>query len=118
MAAIYTAKKYLRCYNNSDTSESTFSLDDFDIKSQFSMEDVRNCARCFHQLANLIQQSKLQMITQKFKGPKSDKQPLTSDSEDEQVPNGKLAPIAAKIFMKIMYCARMGRIDLLRAIGR
>lgn len=70
MAAIYTAKKYLRCYNNSDTSESTFGLDDFDIKSQFSMEDVRNCARCFHQLANLIQQSKLQMITQKFKGPK------------------------------------------------
>ena len=35
-----------------------------------------------------------------------------------EVPKGKLAPIAAKVLMKIMYCARMGRIDLLRAIGR
>ena len=48
MAAIYTAKKYLKCYNNSDASDASFGLDDFDIKSQFSMEDVRNCARCFH----------------------------------------------------------------------
>lgn len=48
VAAIYTAKKYLKCYNNSDANEAPFSLEDFDLKSQFSMEDVRNCARCFH----------------------------------------------------------------------
>lgn len=48
VAAIYTAKKYLKCYNNSDGNEPAFSLEEFEIKSQFSMEDVRNCARCFH----------------------------------------------------------------------
>lgn len=55
VAAIYTSKKYLRCYNNTETSDTSFSLEDFDIKSHFNMDDVRNCARCFHQLANLIQ---------------------------------------------------------------
>lgn len=48
MAAIYTAKKYLKCYNNSDANDLPFCMDDFDIKTQFSMEAVRNCARCFH----------------------------------------------------------------------
>ena len=73
ISAIYTAKKYLKCFSNSESgsADAPFSLDDFDIvKSKLTMDDVRNCARCFHQLANLIQQSRLQMITQKFKSPK------------------------------------------------
>ena len=57
ISAIYTAKKYLKCFSNSESgsADAPFSLDDFDIvKSRLTMDDVRNCARCFHQLANLI----------------------------------------------------------------
>lgn len=49
ISAIYTAKKYLKCYNNAESStDYAFCLDDFDIRQQIQMEDVRNCARCYH----------------------------------------------------------------------
>ena len=48
LAAIYTAKKYLRCYNQQESSETTFTLEDFDVKHQYSMEDIRNCGKCYH----------------------------------------------------------------------
>ena len=35
----------------------------------------------------------------------------------EPRPPGKLAPIAAKIIMKVFYAARVARFDLLRAVG-
>ena len=62
VAAVYVAKKFLKFYNNGADSDQQFSLEDFDLKNYFTMEDVKNCARCFHQLASLIQQSKFQMI--------------------------------------------------------
>ena len=62
IAAVYVARKFLKFYNNSADSDQQFNLEDFDLKNYFTIEDVKNCARCFHQLANLIQQSKFQMI--------------------------------------------------------
>ena len=71
ISAIYTAKKFLKCSSTAMSGRDySFSLDDFDLEKEVDMEDVRNCAKCFHQLANLIQQSKLQTITQKFKSQK------------------------------------------------
>jgi len=35
LSAIYTAKKYLRCYNLQESSDTAFSLEDFDVKQYF-----------------------------------------------------------------------------------
>lgn len=56
ISAIYTAKKFLKCSSTAMSGRDySFSLDDFDLEKEVDMEDVRNCAKCFHQLANLIQ---------------------------------------------------------------
>lgn len=36
----------------------------------YTIEQVKSCAKCFNQLAILIQKSKLQMIVKKFKSSK------------------------------------------------
>ena len=43
-----------------------------------------------------------------------------ADKKGKEIPRegNQLARIAAKVLMKLMYCARYGRFDLLRAIGR
>jgi hypothetical protein len=44
------------------------------------------------------------------------KTPKALDEDDHEVHRGALAPIASKVLMKILYCARVGRYDLLRAV--
>ncbi len=71
VAAIYTAKKYMQQNDkNTDSSAgstakggvsnsvSSFMLSDMNTP-QYSMDQVKSCAKCFNQLASLIQKSKL-----------------------------------------------------------
>ena len=44
--------------------------------------------------------------------------PKEDDDEKPAVIKGKLASIAVRVLMKVMYCGRLGRFDLLRAIGK
>ena len=37
---------------------------------EYTTDQVKSCAKCFNQLAKLIQKSKLQNIVKKFKSPK------------------------------------------------
>ena len=82
IAAIYTAKKYMhhqeksaQKYSNSNDSTSNYyyssslMLSDLNVP-QYTTEQVKSCAKCFNQLAKLIQRSKLQNIVKKFKGSK------------------------------------------------
>lgn len=68
MAAIYTAKKYLLLQNPTQQDLGSFFLSDLGVA--YSIEQVKSCAKCFNQLANLIQRSKLQNLVKKFKGSK------------------------------------------------
>jgi hypothetical protein len=54
VAAIYTAKKYLKFYNNSFPEEVTDGLSEFGLADHFSSDEVKSCARCFNELAKLI----------------------------------------------------------------
>jgi len=54
VAAIYTAKKYLKFYNNSYPEEVTPCLADFGLTSIYQSDEVKDCARCFNELAKLI----------------------------------------------------------------
>ncbi len=53
----------------SQQSLSTLILSDLNCP-QYSIEQVKSCAKCFNQLATLIQKSKLQNIVKKFKTAK------------------------------------------------
>ena len=66
MSAIYTAKKYLKFYNNSYPEEVTPCLGELGLTHIYSNDDVKSCARCFNELAKLLQTSNLQMLNQKF----------------------------------------------------
>lgn len=54
VAAIYTAKKYLKFYNNVYSEEITTGLSEFGLLALYSDEEVKKCARCFNELAKLI----------------------------------------------------------------
>lgn len=79
IAAIYTAKKYMLHSERSATHKSfaehshqqssSLILSDLNVP-QYQTEQVKSCAKCFNQLAKLIQRSKLQNIVKKFKTPK------------------------------------------------
>lgn len=70
IAAIYTAKKYLKYYNGVKQDEVAPILAEYHLSNHYSPAMVKSCARCFNQLAILIQNSKLQMIVQKFRQAK------------------------------------------------
>ena len=70
IAAIYTAKKYLKYFNGVKQEEVAPILAEYQLSNHFSPAMVKSCARCFNQLAILIQNSKLQMIVQKFRQAK------------------------------------------------
>lgn len=60
IAAIYTARKYLKYYNNSRSTEDILAvLPEYQVGDQFSSSLVKSCAKCYNQLAILIQNSKL-----------------------------------------------------------
>ena len=60
ISAIYTAKKYLKYYNHSKTNDEILAiLPEYDLTNSYSPSMVKSCARCFNQLAILIQNSKL-----------------------------------------------------------
>ena len=78
IAAIYTAKKYMlhsersthkSFAEHSHQQSSSLILSDLNVP-QYQTEQVKSCAKCFNQLAKLIQRSKLQNIVKKFKTPK------------------------------------------------
>ena len=50
--------------------------------------------------------------------PKNNKETggLRLPVKDEELPQGRLASVAASVLMKVMYAARMARFDLLRAV--
>lgn len=41
-----------------------------DMQVTYTLDQIKSCAKCFNQLAVLIQKSKLQMIVKKFKAAK------------------------------------------------
>ena len=67
VAAIYTAKKYLMVHNQTNMDLTTLFSE---VGVSYSPDQVKSCAKCFNQLAILIQKSKLQMIVKKFRTSK------------------------------------------------
>jgi hypothetical protein len=59
VAAIYTAKKYLKFYNNAFPEEVKTGLVEYGLEGVYAQEEVKSCARCFNELAKLIQKSDL-----------------------------------------------------------
>jgi hypothetical protein len=66
-AAIYTAKKYLKHYHGARSDAESTSICEFNLNGIYTADEVKACARCFDQLAKMIQESKLQMLVQKYK---------------------------------------------------
>lgn len=56
MAAIYTAKKYI-CLNSPVSIDFGSLIGDMNV--DYSIDQIKSCAKCFNQLAILIQRSKL-----------------------------------------------------------
>lgn len=55
ISAIYTARKYLRYYNHSKSSDEIATiLPEYQLTNSYSPSMVKSCARCFNQLAILI----------------------------------------------------------------
>lgn len=55
IAAIYTAKKYLKYYNNNKSNEEIAPiLAEYELTNSYSPSMVKSCAKCFNQLAILI----------------------------------------------------------------
>lgn len=67
MAAIYTAKKYINLHTPISIDFGSM-LNDMNVT--YTLDQIKGCAKCFNQLAILIQKSKLQMIVKKFKSAK------------------------------------------------
>lgn len=72
VAAIYTARKYMKYYSSSGLAGDDVQpiLPEYGLDESISRQQVKNCAKCFNQLAVLIQKSKVQNIVLKFKHPK------------------------------------------------
>ena len=69
-SAIYTAKKYLKHYQGARSDNESTCVSEFNLNGTYTSDQVKSCARCFDQLAKMIQESKLQMLVQKYKHQK------------------------------------------------
>ena len=57
VSAIYLAAKFLRLYNGSEPSPAMSAnalVQDLNLQSSYSAEDIRNCASCFETLCSLM----------------------------------------------------------------
>jgi hypothetical protein len=59
VSAIYTAKKYLKHYHGSRSDNESTGISEFNLNGVYTTDEVKTCARCFDQLAKMIQESKL-----------------------------------------------------------
>ena len=77
---------------------------------EYDMSDfLKSCVDAYCELAK-VNVSSLSKVSTPFFGSKVAR-PVISEEE----PKGRLQPVAAKVFMKILFAARMARYDLLRA---
>ena len=68
VSAIYLAKKYLKLHNGS-SGEVQAILPEYELTT-FTTDQVKSCAKCLNQLAQLVQNSKLQMLIHKYRHSK------------------------------------------------
>jgi len=60
----------MKYHNNNRASSEEITATIPEYGTPYSSSQVKSCAKCYNQLAILIQNSKLQMLVQKFKNPK------------------------------------------------
>ena len=66
VSAIYTAKKYIKFYNNSHPEDVTTGLSEYGLLNIYSADEVKSCARCLNELTKVLLNSDLKMHNQKF----------------------------------------------------
>lgn len=98
-----------------------FSLDMLDrirkgVKDELAEKEAYRQTAKFLKTPNTPNAPKIKADGRQAKAKKKKKSTVDSSVDPNDLYNGKLKPIASRILMKLLYCARMCRLDLLRPI--